>query len=289
VRAGRDDFEYEDRSWRRNRFFRVRVVQNAKWMELVEIPIALAALVFVLALSEAVRTIVAHLVKVRPARRFGVLQLPGRSGSKKSLLLVILVGPLGAYLAPSVLAFALYRYHGVPTGVSVVGEVGPGYDAVGKLVAGDRIIGVDGEVLDVDGPLLSRRVNAKAGAPMTLDVERAGQRQSVTIQPRSTEGVWRLGIVFRRERTNELGLTAPLALTYPYAQVKSAVERLVVARDAADPGGPVRIVSELSGAPEPFSLRATRLAALLATYGLLVILVLDLVRLVLLVLRRRTS
>src|SRR5258706_7195147 len=59
--------------------------------------------------------------------------------------LTIFAGPATNYLAASVLAFFLFTCHGMPSTERWYGvdEVMPGYDAVGKLEPGDRILEIE--------------------------------------------------------------------------------------------------------------------------------------------------
>lgn len=82
----------------------------------------------------------------------------------------------------------------------MVGVVLPGFDATTKLQPGDRIVSIDGQALHapvVQG--LVTQVNAHAGAPLTLVVERDGHEQTIVVRPqldRTNDGKtsWVLGI-----------------------------------------------------------------------------------------------
>jgi regulator of sigma E protease len=112
--------------------------------------------------------------------------------------LTIFAGPATNYLSAVVIMFALYTCHGTssPWAWYGVGTVNAGFDAVGKLQDGDRILEVDHEPLLAQGKYtlqngqtlyeqtLTGRINARHGAPVTLTVLRDGARHDVTIQPR---------------------------------------------------------------------------------------------------------
>src|SRR5690348_4829342 len=57
----------------------------------------------------------------------------------------IFAGPATNYVSAIVLAFALYTCHGFDSGWAWdgVGQINQGYDAMGKLEVGDRIVAVD--------------------------------------------------------------------------------------------------------------------------------------------------
>lgn len=82
----------------------------------------------------------------------------------------------------------------------MVDVVLPGFDATTKLQPGDRIVAIDGEPLGTPVvPALVSQVNAHAGSPVTLTVERAGQEQTIVVRPqqdRTNDGKtsWVLGI-----------------------------------------------------------------------------------------------
>jgi regulator of sigma E protease len=112
--------------------------------------------------------------------------------------LTIFAGPATNYLSAIVIMFALFTCHGQnsPWAWYGVANVNPGYDAVGKLKDGDRILEVDHVPLLADGDYLApghpiahkdsliKRINANGGAPVTLTVVRDGSARDVIIQPR---------------------------------------------------------------------------------------------------------
>jgi len=82
----------------------------------------------------------------------------------------------------------------------VVDVVLPGFDATTKLQPGDQIVAIDGEPLRAPVvPALVSEVNAHAGSPVTLTVERGGNEQTIVVRPqldRTSDGKtsWVLGI-----------------------------------------------------------------------------------------------
>lgn len=176
--------------------------------------------------------------------------------------LAIFAGPATNYLAAILLAFCLYNCHGVPgdTLYVAVDEVMPGYDAMGKLEPGDRIVQVDHEPLlatDANERSLTGRVTAKHGAPILLTVERDGKRLDVSITPRADKDdagkeIYLLGIRKTAQAdTVQIGMTdaAGRALYYPIAQTRFILSNLydiVTGAQKADPGGPKRILDEFS-------------------------------------------
>src|SRR5262249_38831795 len=99
----------------------------------------------------------------------------------------VVAGSATDYLLVMVIAMLLYSCHGIETprwyGVSRTLD---DYDAHGKLAPGDRITAVDHVPLFIDAmPSLTERVNAAAGAPVTLTIERDGAPRDVQLQPRA--------------------------------------------------------------------------------------------------------
>jgi regulator of sigma E protease len=174
--------------------------------------------------------------------------------------LTIFAGPATNYVSAIVLAFLLYTCHGVEGTTVYVGvdEVLPGYDAMGKLEAGDRIVEVDHTpILANDKISLTERVSAKKGGPVLLTVERAGNRLDVSINPRLDKDakgnpIYLLGIQ-KTIQTDvvEVGVfdAAGRALIYPINQTKmiaGGLYDIITGAQKADPGGPKRILDEFS-------------------------------------------
>jgi len=76
----------------------------------------------------------------------------------------------------------------------VVGRIESGSAADGRLQAGDRILAIDG-VAVANFESIGPRVQASAGAPVTLSLDRHGNRIDVHATPRQTGGGrWLLGV-----------------------------------------------------------------------------------------------
>jgi regulator of sigma E protease len=181
--------------------------------------------------------------------------------------LTILAGPATNYISAIFLAFALYTCHGEDGNTYYVQALSKGYDAMGKLEPGDRIVAVDGKRMYApDTIALSEAVNAKAGAPVTITVLRQGVRAvTVTIQPKvrkddkgndvkTKDGkpVYMLGIAQAADVV-DVGVfkAGKDALVYPVEQTKlilGGLRDIFVGKEDADPGGPIRIVGEFKAA-----------------------------------------
>jgi regulator of sigma E protease len=196
--------------------------------------------------------------------------------------LTIFAGPATNYLSAILLAFCLYNCHGVRGDTLYIGvdEVMPGYDAMGKLEPGDRIIQVDHQPIlatDADARSLTGRVTAKQGAPVLLTVERDGKQVDVSITPRADKDdkgnpIFLLGIRKTVQTdTVQVGIVAAAgrALYYPIAQTKVIVGGLydiVTGEQKADPGGPKRILDEFSKQFKSGFVRGIELLMMLSVY-----------------------
>jgi len=201
---------------------------------------------------------------------------------KRRVALALLGAAAAAYVCVSVVALVYYAKFGERTGRAswTVGEVKDGMPSAGLLAPGDRIVAVNGQPLEYPRDSLVARVNDRAGAPVSLSIERDGTRREVTIQPVSREGKFLLGIVPRLdyESDSSLGTIAPAAFAYPVRTAHQLGRELwrSVAPEHVVPGGPIRIVDEFTRSEESYVAWAWFLRA--AAVLLLVLVVLDLVR-----------
>jgi membrane-associated protease RseP (regulator of RpoE activity) len=201
--------------------------------------VALAVLLF--AASELARYAAGRALGVAQPRR-----LPVRlAGTRWRRTVALLAGSLALYLAIVGAAFAIYRSDGIAAGepVLVVELTKAGFDADGKLAVGDRILAIDGTPLAHRS--LQAEVNARHGATVTLTIQRGATLRDIAIQPKLADARWLLGIVpsLERERVYDSLASAALALDYPREVVHRFVDELSP-HDAAEPGGPVRIIDE---------------------------------------------
>ena len=164
----------------------------------------------------------------------------------------IFAGPATNYASAIVLAMVLFTCNGVPHWYGV-GAPLENYDAYGKLEAGDRIVEVDHQPLFIDSkPTLGERVNATKGAPLTLTIERGGQRREITITPKLSEDTWMMGVQLAKQNI-DIGVleSAKRSLIYPVAQTKAIgamLYSIVFKDEKAEVGGPVRMVEEFRNA-----------------------------------------
>ena len=111
---------------------------------------------------------------------------------------VIFAGP-AANLVLAVILFALLFMAGGGKATQTVDEVAPSAPArTMGLQAGDRIVAIDGEAVEADQ--IAARISGSGGKPLTVTVVR--ERKTITlgpVEPRRTDGAYRLGFVLRGE------------------------------------------------------------------------------------------
>jgi regulator of sigma E protease len=185
--------------------------------------------------------------------------------------LTIFAGPATNYLFAIFLAIILFSVAGVQTGTTWLGVDGTeaGFDAQGKLEAGDKIVGLkrydDTGKLIVDTPIYLRYegesqkhlvdyVQEAKGAPVQIVVERDGKvidPISITAKPIDVDGeqVWRLGVRLRKvHERRDVGILGSIghAFYYPIRQtqeIASGLYKVVSGEEKGELAGPVGITS----------------------------------------------
>lgn len=193
--------------------------------------------------------------------------------------ITIFAGPATNYLSATLLAFALYTCHGMPSADRWYGvdEVMPGYDAVGKLEPGDRILAVEHRPILASSESLIEKVNAKKGEPVTLTVLRDNKNVDVTISPKLAKDkdgkpTYLLGIVpVQQSNLVDVGVidAGIAALEYPIEQTKvigSGLWKIITGAEEADPGGPKRMVDEFRKAFKSSTVEGIKLVMMLSVY-----------------------
>jgi regulator of sigma E protease len=201
----------------------------------------------------------------------------------------IFAGPATNYLSAIVLAFCLYTCHGERSQDQWYGvdEMLAGYDAEGKLLAGDRILEVDHVKIFANGggKGLTERVSDKKGAAVTLTILRNSKELDVPVIPKpgkDNDGkpltdnhgnqIFLLG--FKKSLqwdTVDVGIltAAKDAVVYPVEQTKKIAVGLygiVFGDEKADPGGPKRMVDEFTKAFKAGFVTGIELLMLLSVY-----------------------
>ncbi|MBW2314546.1 MAG: RIP metalloprotease RseP [Deltaproteobacteria bacterium] len=142
-------------------------------------------------------------------------------------LAIVFAGPAMNLLLP-VLIFTVQLGVGIPRGAPVVGTVEPASPAAeAGIVAGDRIVAIDGEPVDwwTDA---DARFSAAAGETLQLDVERQGETHEVSLA------------VAQRSRIDNFGAVAELGWT---GLLHPRQRALIGVRDAASPAARAGLLS----------------------------------------------
>ncbi len=170
--------------------------------------------------------------------------------------LTIFAGPFTNLLFSIVLIFIVFATAGMSSARFTVGDApddksAPGKStAAGLLLAGDRIVAIDGEPIYWTRPTaLTDRLQETGAKPVDVTVLRDGREMAVRIIPEKDEkGIYRLGIWLGQpyiERTEVgLGTAAVESLKYPWVKSAEMLSNLwdVARRKApADAAGPVKI------------------------------------------------
>lgn len=259
----------------------------------MNIPLGLGFVVAFIVVAEIGRALVGKLFGYQAERHaIPIMKLPGMRGTMGFRLTLILAGPVTVYLATAAVAFAFFRCHGTeaPQAATVVTSVLKDHDASGKLEVADVIVEVDGAPFPGGAATLGGLVNAKAGAPIDLVVERAGERKGVTLRPTKRDDKWLLGVVLAAEREYSTTGSIKQGFFYPMRQAAETGEQLIkifTGDDAPDAGGPIRIAEEFRRA---FDTTTTELVLttgmIFGTWTLLLLALFDLVRALFLILFR---
>jgi membrane-associated protease RseP (regulator of RpoE activity) len=260
----------------------------------VNIPVGLVAVVVVIVIAELGRALLGKLFGYQAERHvIPIMKLPGDRGTTGFRLALILAGPVTGYLAVAVVAFGFFRSHGSISadGATEVVRLVDGFDAASKLQIGDTITEVDGIRFDGGAEALRQRVHDKHGAPLTLQITRGGEHQTVTVAPTEKSGTWLLGISLGATREYSTLASIKEAIAYPVRQSASTFEAVIEifkGKPEIDAGGPVRIVQEFTSASDGLSASELLLMACMVfgTYALIALALFDLVRALFLILFR---
>ncbi len=158
-------------------------------------------------------------------RMFGEVDTPGESAEEKLASLtpeeravafrgkkvhqraaIVAAGPVINFIFGIALLAVLFMVYGEQRTLPVIGEVMTGSAAEqAGLKTGDKVLIANGESVETFQDL-QRIVQITVGEPVQLVIERAGQKQTLTVQPRLTEMTDSLG---RATKVPVLGVMAP--------------------------------------------------------------------------------
>lgn len=122
---------------------------------------------------------------------------------------IVAAGPIANFLVAILAFMALFAIVGEPRLPPVIAGVAP-QSAAAKagLRTGDRVVAIDGDVID-DFADIAMRVQVRADRPVAITVERAGRRTTLTATPTLDIRRDRFG---REARHGMLGVAAPPAV-----------------------------------------------------------------------------
>jgi len=107
---------------------------------------------------------------------------------------IIFAGPLANLLIASVAFFLVFSVIGVYAPTTTISEVMPGYPAdVAGMRAGDKVLAIDGIPVG-SWEDITATVRQRAGQPISLTVERDGERLQMSMVPVDVEGAGVIGI-----------------------------------------------------------------------------------------------
>lgn len=128
--------------------------------------------------------------------------------------LTILAGPATNYVSAIFLAFALYTCYGQEAGTYYIDAASKGYDSVGKVQHGDRIVAVDGVRMNSPNrDELGKAINAKDGKPVTIRVLRGYSGVDLTLTPKLAVDADGKPILVRVPYRIEYGTQVPVRIT----------------------------------------------------------------------------
>jgi regulator of sigma E protease len=201
------------------------------------------------------------LAALRPEERR--VSFAGQSVAKRAA--IVAAGPIANFVLAIVIFMSMFMFYGKMEIDPLIDRLQPGSAAeVAGFKAGDRVIAIDGSPIDSFSDM-QRIVSESPGQSLLIEVDRNGQRLTLTATPELREISDRFG---GRQRIGVLGITRstdPSNVTYRrYGPIDSAsmglketwfiVSRtgeflggLVAGRESADQlGGPLRI-AQVSG------------------------------------------
>jgi regulator of sigma E protease len=186
--------------------------------------------------------------------------------------LTILAGPLTNMIFATVLMFSVFAIAGqeTATGRTLVAAVMKDAPAEGRLLPGDIIVGVDGDA--IASTTFRERVQRSQGAPIHVDVKRAGKDEVVTITPHLVKGDWLIGVTLQPEmerRAIGVGGAFVESMRYPVIkseQILGGLWSVVTGKVAAEAVGPVGMTSIIAEEIRAGWIRIFELLAMLSVY-----------------------
>ncbi|HTE50529.1 MAG TPA: M50 family metallopeptidase [Kofleriaceae bacterium] len=171
--------------------------------------------------------------------------------------LTILAGPGTNYLSAIAIGIVLFSIVGVPASTArfEVGSTRAGFDATGKLEAGDRILRIDGkETYQIYAGQPQRSlpdlINASRDKPLELTVQRGDEQRVVVITPKLADNeekqkTYQLGINLSYERES-VGLLGAVGNAFYFTiestkHITAGLYEIVTGKQKPEFRGPVGI------------------------------------------------
>jgi regulator of sigma E protease len=108
-------------------------------------------------------------------------------------LVAIAAGPVANILLTLVIFAILFMQVGGDPSTSIATVTADSPAEQAGILAGDRVIAVDGEA--VDGVALGERIIGSGGEPLRLTVVRDGEQRTIVVTPAEIDGAYRIGII----------------------------------------------------------------------------------------------
>ncbi|MFA4886403.1 MAG: RIP metalloprotease RseP [Desulfotomaculaceae bacterium] len=178
--------------------------------------------------------------------------------NKKSVwqrMSVIFAGPLMNFFLAMLLLAVIFSFQGqpVPSAVSGVGDVIAGNPAQkAGIMAGDRIVAVDGQKIDRWDELVAF-ISARPEQEITVNVIRDNTELQLTVNTaRNEEGLGKIGI-YPMEEYVRVGPLKALALGAEWTvnitlTIMDFISKMIFGKAPTELGGPVRVVTEIGKA-----------------------------------------
>ena len=197
-----------------------------------------------------------------------------RGFNKKSVwqrMSVIFAGPLMNFFLAVLLLAVFFSFQGqpVPSAVSGVGDVIAGNPAQeAGIMAGDRIVAVDGQKIDKWDELVAF-ISARPDQDITVNIIRHNTELQLTVKTdRNEQGLGKIGI-YPMEEYVRVGPLHALALGAEWTAnisltIMDFVSKMIFGNATPELGGPVRVVAEIGKAAHLGFFMLLQMAAILS-------------------------
>lgn len=168
---------------------------------------------------------------------------------------VIFAGPLMNFILAVVLLAFVFMFQGLPVATTEIKEVVPGSPAEkAGIVAGDKIIAINGEYLE-EWEKLVTRISEHPEERITVNISRGGIEQQYDINTyRDENGQGKIGVM-SVSGYRKMGLIPSIALGFEWTgritvTILDFIAKMIFGQAPAELGGPVRVVNEIGKAAQ---------------------------------------